>query len=111
MERGKRCWRMATEVACGQIGCNCGAFAPYFLGFSLSLPVEAVFKGVQIVHIMLSFMCIYSCRWLAHAHGRGGETPSPLIYSFPAKRSGSCAWVVHATRSHGWHSRGGQSIP
>jgi hypothetical protein len=25
-----------------------------FFGFSLSLPVEAVFKGVQIVHIMLS---------------------------------------------------------
>jgi hypothetical protein len=58
---------MAPVAACGQIwcrcgafapyffkiGCNCGAFAPHFFGFSLSLPVEAVFKGVQIVHITL----------------------------------------------------------
>jgi hypothetical protein len=45
---------MASGAACGQIGCNCGAFAPYFFGFSLFLLVEVVFKGVQIVHIMLS---------------------------------------------------------
>src|SRR5260370_10421315 len=110
MERGKRCWRMASEVACGQIGCNCGAFAPYFLGFSLSLPVEAVFKGVQIVHVMLSLMCVYSGRWVDDADGRGRETPSALIYSFPAKRSGSYAWVVQATRSEGRHSGVGQCI-
>ncbi len=45
---------MASEVACGQIGRNCGAFAPYFFDFSLSSPVETVFKGVQFVHITLS---------------------------------------------------------
>ncbi len=101
---------MAPGAARGQIACNCGAFAPYFFGFSLSLPVEAVFKGVQIVHIMLSFMCVYSCRWVDHAHERRRETPSALIYSFPAKRSGSYAWVVQATRSEGRHSGVGQCI-
>ena len=46
-------------AACGQIGCNCGAFAPYFFGFFpclLTPGVEAdkmVFKGVQIMHITL----------------------------------------------------------
>ena len=61
MERGKRCWRMAPGAACGQIWCNCGAFAPYFFGFFLSLPVDAgvepaevVFKGVQIVQLTLT---------------------------------------------------------
>jgi hypothetical protein len=44
-----------------RIGCNCGAFAPYFFGFFLSLPVDAgvepaemVFKGVQIVQLTLT---------------------------------------------------------
>jgi hypothetical protein len=50
------CWRMAPVAACGQIGCNCGAFAPYFLGFPLFFArltpgvegAETAFKGVQI---------------------------------------------------------------
>ncbi len=107
---------MASEVACGQIGCNCGAFAPYFLGFSLSLPVEAVFKGVQIVHIMLS---------LDPKGDRWHLSVSPtLLRSYPAgqvrrkekgrpyhRRTGrplapirlannSCMWLYHA------HGRG-----
>ena len=51
---------MRLEAACGQIGCNCGAFAPYFLGFPFFClltpgvePAETVFKGVKIVQITL----------------------------------------------------------
>jgi hypothetical protein len=72
---------MPPQAGAQEIGCNCGAFAPYFFGFFLPLPVdagvepaEAVFKGVQIVHIMLSLVCLYYCRWLYHAHGSGRYT-------------------------------------
>jgi hypothetical protein len=42
-----------------RIGCNCGAFAPYFLDFSLAPLVEdgapqAMFKNVKFMHVMLN---------------------------------------------------------
>jgi hypothetical protein len=124
-------WRICTAFF--QNRAQLWRICALFFGFSLSLPVEAVFKGVQIVHIMLSLdpkgdrkgrpyhrrtgrplasprLANTICRWVDHAHGRGRETPSALIYSFPAKRSGSYAWVVQATRSEGRHSGVGQCI-
>ena len=82
----------APVAACGQIGCNCGAFAPYFFkigrncgafapyffGFSFSLPVEAVFKGVQSMQITLTFVYLNRCMGLYHAHESGRYT-APLL--------------------------------
>jgi hypothetical protein len=45
-----------------------------FLVFSLSLPIEAaeaVFKGVQIMHITLGLADFSHYRWLYHANGEG----------------------------------------
>jgi len=47
----------APVAACGQIGCNCGAFAPYFFGFSRSL-----FKGVKIMEITLNLTGLSHCK-------------------------------------------------
>jgi hypothetical protein len=69
---GRNCGAFAPYFF--KIGCNCGAFAPYFLVFSLSLPVEAaeaVFKGVQIMHITLGLADFSHCMWLYHANGEG----------------------------------------
>src|SRR5215469_122856 len=88
MERGKRCWKMRCWGAWGQIGRNCGAFAPYiFWIFSFLCllrpgvePDERVFKGVQCVHFTLGFVCIYDCRWwLANRSGTLGESPPDLL--------------------------------
>src|SRR5258708_1237341 len=51
-----------------RIGCNCGAFAPYFFGFFLSLPVDAC---VELMHITLNSPGLYRCMCLFHVHGRG----------------------------------------
>ena len=65
---------MSPEAACVQIGCNCGAFAPYFLDFSLA-PLE-VFKGVKFIHMMLSLTAFTTaCRCIT----RMGEGVLPLF--------------------------------
>src|SRR5258708_73061 len=59
-----------------EIWCNCGAFAPYFFGFSLA-PLK-VFKGVKFMHITLSlaaFTTVCKCT----THGRGSSTSLLLI--------------------------------
>ncbi len=68
--------RMASQAGAWEIWCNCGAFAPYFFGFSLA-PLE-VFKGVKFMHITLSlaaFTTVCKCT----TYGRGSSTSLLLI--------------------------------
>ena len=75
---------MAPGAAGGQIGCRCGACAPYFLGvfplLCLLTPSveadEAVFKGVQMLPITLGFACLSHCLSVYHAHWSGRYTPA-----------------------------------
>ncbi len=72
---GRNCGAFAPYFF--KIGRNCGAFAPYFFGFFpclLTQGVEAdetVFKGVQIMHITLVLAGFSHCRWLYHTNGEG----------------------------------------
>jgi len=61
-----------------------------FFGFSLSLPVEAVFKGVQFVHIMLSLV-LQGDRKGRPYHRRTGRPLAPLRLA-----NNSCMWGYYA---------------
>src|SRR5258708_25218418 len=96
MERGKRCWRMSFSGCLRpdmvQLWRVCTVFfqnraqlwriCALFLGFSFSLPVEAVFKGVQSMQITLAFVYLNRCMGLYHAHESGRYTALLLCILF-----------------------------
>ncbi len=61
-----------------------------FFDFSLSSPVETVFKGVQIVHIMLGLV-LQGDRKGRLYHRRTGRPPAPIRLA-----NNSCMWLYHA---------------